>query len=803
MNWRCLILLLTMIPSARADDVETAIAKGRAARADGVPEAAIYDLKRVAAKANGPRAEQIIVELVRCLIEADREEEAVNWMRRTIHRDEPAVVFWRAQALAQKGEYAAALSEYRRVAKMDADLRVEANFGSARMLEALGLTEEALEAYEQVPPDSAWSISARLESAAVLIKSRRFDEAGRLLAATEPSAKTDRELRRYLQGRIALETGRIDDADRIYEDFKPRDRRLAAGLAIGEADVHSRRDDNERAEARIEGFVRENPGNALVGDLLAKLDEVRSREKEPSNAALKQWENDDGNEELSATASYYLARSDERQGRVDRAIRNYTEFIRQHPEQPLRVTAVIRLSRLLVDAGQTQAAIALLATAGHPKDPGDVAKLGFLRGATEYQKRDFSGATKTFLNAANLDPSLAENALANAALAAIEAGSEPLAAEILNALRKQNAAAARRIELAQAFLSARSENPDAGEQLAWLADRGGAIGSRARLALAEWHWQRGDRVKAETEYLRIANSKAAGMDDQKDYFAVYLADDGSERCIETVAQAAKDFLERHPDSPREADVRMKWGEVLMRGGDYRGARVQFEEAGNRTSDPSRRQSALFLAARAAAGSMSPEEIDAAIYTLLETVAAEKKGDLALQARWEQAMLQSARHRPEESVKLLDSLIASTSDTRLRFAARLKKGDALLEWSRTQPERAAEAIKEWRAIAESPDVLPAERNEALTHAAAASEQAGDMDGALAAYYEVLTAPRDRQPEYFWYYKAGFAAAQLLDSKKRYKEEAAIYEKLAAVPGPRADEAREKVKRLRLENFIWED
>ncbi|HVE16175.1 MAG TPA: hypothetical protein VNB29_05535, partial [Chthoniobacterales bacterium] len=98
---------------------------------------------------------------------------------------------------------------------------------------------------------------------------------------------------------------------------------------------------------------------------------------------------------------------------------------------------------------------------------------------------------------------------------------------------------------------------------------------------------------------------------------------------------------------------------------------------------------------------------------------------------------------------------------------------------------------------------AERNEALTQAAAAFEQAGDSDGALAAYYEVLTAPRDKQPEYFWYYRAGFEAAKLLSDQGKFREAAAIYEKMAAAPGPRAEEAKDRVKRLRLENFIWED
>ncbi|MDD5198640.1 MAG: hypothetical protein PHC88_02470 [Terrimicrobiaceae bacterium] len=802
MNWRCLILLAA-IPSAVAGDVEDALARGRAARTDGVPQAAIYDLKRSAGEATGRQAVSVIVELARCLIESGREAEAIDWMRKTIYRDDPEVIFWRAQARAQKGDYAAAFEDYRRAAHADAALREEANFGSGRMLEALGRSPEALGVYLAIPTGSARHSAAQLASATIFIESGRPDEAKRLLDAVRPGSRKDKDLRSYLLGRVALDTGKSGNAARIYDDFDPRDRRLAAGLAIGEAEALSRGGDNEKAESRIESFVRENPGSPLIGELLAKLDEVRSREKEPSNATLKQWENDDRNPALAAAAGYYLARHDERQGRTDRAIRNYGGFIKQYPQQPLRIAATIRLARLLVASGQTASATALVTSSGEPADRADGAKLRFLRGATEYQARDYSAASKTFVAAANLDPGIAEEALANAALSAIVAGNEPLAAEIFSALRKQSAGTARRIELAQAFQNARFGNPDAGEQLAWLADHGGVVGDRARLALAEWRWQRGDLAGARSEYRRVSNSAAAGNDDQRDYFAVYLADDGSTKAVDGVARAAEDFIAHHPDSEHEAEVRMKWGEVLMRGGDYRGARFQFEEAGRSTSDPALRQSALFLAARAAAGSMVPEQIEEAISPLLEDVAQEKSGVLAEQARWEQAILQSARGRPKDSVETLDSLIATTKDARLRLAARLKKGDALLALSHAQPERLQDAIKEWRAIAGSPDALPSERNEALTHAAAASEQAGDVDGALSAYYEVLVAPRDRQPEYFWYYKAGFAAAQLLINRERLKEAAAIYEKMAAVPGPRAGEAKERVKHLRLENFIWED
>jgi predicted negative regulator of RcsB-dependent stress response len=797
MKTRVLLVSLALIHGASAGEAEKALALGQSARADGVPQAAISALQSAASARNAPAA--AVIELARCLIEADREQEAIDWLAKTPHRDEAEVAFWRAQALAQKGDYAAALADYNRAVKDDFPLRQEAELGRARMLEALGRESQALAIYRAAPADSPWRDSAALAAATLQLRSGQIKDARQTLSGIKGGARDAKELRQYLEAQTALAAGDSAGAWDVYEDFDPKNRRLAAGGAIGEAEVLARGNQPEKAEARLEAFIRDNPRSPLIDVVLAKLDEIRAQEKEPSNTALKQWEKDEASPELSALATFYLARGDDRQGRPERAMRNYAEFMQAHPNHPLRDEAAIRLARIQLTSGHAAEALATLAPSGRSRDA--EARLSYLRGEAQYQLGRFGDAVKSLVGAANIDESLAEPALSNAALAAIAAGNEPLAAEILNALRKQSSSAARRVELANALASARAGNPDAAEQLAWLADRGGAIGDKARLALAEWRWMARDAVGARAEFRRVSNSTAAGSGDQKGYFAVYLADDGSARAVDAVTREAQDFLALHPDSPHAAEVRMKWGEVLMRAGDYRGARVQFEQAAQSAGDPSLQQSAKFLAARAAVGSMQPEEIGLAI-TALEDVAKDKNSPLAEQARLEQALLQSTI-APKDSLTILDGLATSTKDERLQFTARLKKAEVLFAMGAKDATKIQDAIREWRALAADADALPAERNEALTRAAAASEQSGDLDGALADYYAVLTAPRDKQPEYFWYYKAGFEAAKLLSDHNRLKEAAAIYDKMAAAPGPRADDAKQRVKRLRLENFIWED
>ena len=51
------------------------------------------------------------------------------------------------------------------------------------------------------------------------------------------------------------------------------------------------------------------------------------------------------------------------------------------------------------------------------------------------------------------------------------------------------------------------------------------------------------------------------------------------------------------------------------------------------------------------------------------------------------------------------------------------------------------------------------------------------------------------------RAGFEAAGLFEAGKDWKSAIGIYEKMAAIEGPRGTEARMRVKQLRLEHFIW--
>ena len=103
----------------------------------------------------------------------------------------------------------------------------------------------------------------------------------------------------------------------------------------------------------------------------------------------------------------------------------------------------------------------------------------------------------------------------------------------------------------------------------------------------------------------------------------------------------------------------------------------------------------------------------------------------------------------------------------------------------------------------PEAPASWRNQALFKKAQALELAADREGALRAYYDVLqlTLQGDER-EYFWFTKAGFEAARMLESQAHWKAAVGVYEKIAAAQGPRAQEALARVKQLRLEHFLWD-
>jgi hypothetical protein len=134
---------------------------------------------------------------------------------------------------------------------------------------------------------------------------------------------------------------------------------------------------------------------------------------------------------------------------------------------------------------------------------------------------------------------------------------------------------------------------------------------------------------------------------------------------------------------------------------------------------------------------------------------------------------------------------------------IEKGKNLQALAESDPANLRAAIEAWKQVAAEEASDPDWRNQALTRIGAALEKSGDPNGAVAAYYDVFNAPASAAPqEFFWFYKAGFAAAGILESQEKWDEAIRVYEILRGADGPRSLEAANRIKNLRLAHFLWE-
>jgi hypothetical protein len=260
-------------------------------------------------------------------------------------------------------------------------------------------------------------------------------------------------------------------------------------------------------------------------------------------------------------------------------------------------------------------------------------------------------------------------------------------------------------------------------------------------------------------------------------------------------------------------VRLKFAEALLSSGDVQGARVEFEQLAASSAGTDFGRHALFLAAQSAARSMDPASIDDSLM-LLERVAEMGGNDrMVWQARLQEGALKNAQNLPLEALAIYDKILSSRSpggttasagpDSELIAAALMAKGDTLHQLGAKDPLKEREALKSWQELASDPTISLRWRNQALCKSALILESLGEGDAALATCYQVFKNPRTGEPEQLWHDKAAFEAGRLLESRKQWNDAVVLYGQIVAEGGPRSEEAKARISKLRLENFLWEN
>ena len=782
---------------------------------EGVPEVAVVRLQTLL-KQNLPEPDwrAVAERLLQAMVAANQTADAFNLLADPRLGQSPSANFSRAQLLATSRHEAEALALYRQIAaNSNSGLRMDALFGAAEMLRALGRTDAALQSLSELFRDPKWNSRAQLRAAEIYLDKQDPVNARKLLEKVQPATTAEKRERHFLRGRLEMALHRPDRAITIFESVlknpegATHETLTAALFAL--ADAHLQLKTPETGDDELENFVEHRPSDVDLARIFAKLDELYRAERKPSRAELERWTRDPA-QPRRAFAQWYLARFDLRLGRRDRALEYFAALRRTYPQLSVLASAFLEFAQLELEDRHFDEALTILNEARTLRpEPAVLDRVNLLAAQIQYHAKHFDAATAGFEQIGHSDSTLASLAMFNAALSWLQKGDETRfladAEEFGNKTKDEKSRADLRLE-AGLMEAAKGDSRAADSLRNFLRDFPGAErSSEAWVALAElaFHATPPRIDEARKNLARAAESKpTATAQERADYLTIWLEDttSGGEA---KVIQLAKRFIQQYESSSLIASVRMKLGEMYYRAEDFANAETHFELLAEQNSTGALTERALFFAGESAMASMAAQSLDRAVVLFDRVV--RFNGDLKWAARNEQAVIERKLGKPQDALVLYDEVLNGAARPGEKREATCGKGDIFFEMAATDPQNYQRAIEAYDKLASDKDAPAHWRNQALFKKGLCLEKKADRSAALASFYTVLEegVRPDRPHEFFWFYKAGFNAGQLLEADAKWESAAAVYEKLTAAGGTRSDEAREKLDRLRLEHFLRQE
>src|SRR5881296_400571 len=806
----CLVCLFRHL--ARAD-ISSEITEASAPLKEGVPEVAVARLQALLDR-NLPDAEQraVVEKLAEAQVAAKEPEDTLVLLADPRLRELRWAKFWRAQALAGLHRWADALSLYEALTTdRGSPFHAAAVFGTAEMLRALGKPKDALRKLNLLLHDQQWASRAQLRAAELYIDLGDAPNARRLLAEMKPTTIAERRERRALRGRLELILQRPERALGMFQALLKRPEGTSHGTLIvalfGIAEAHMQLKTPEAGDDFIERFIDRHPADPDLPLLFEKLDELYRAEHKPSRNELEKWVRRP-EQPRRTFARWYLARLEIRAGRRERAAQLFSDLRRTSIKSPAITQGLVEFAQFELDERNFDEAIAILDDARllHP-EPALQAKIEFLSAHTQYLAKRFDTATAAFEQIAHSNSPWAKAALFNASTGWLQLGNHSRFQVDYAELEKQGGdeEARSNLRLQEGLIQAAKGDKKAAASLQqFIRDfpRNPRM-SEAWVGLAELAFHSSPpRLNEARKNLAHAfeSTPTAAAAERADYLSIWVeeAAGGNET---KVIELAQKFLEQHGLSPFAPEVRMKLAEVYYRRQDFANAQTQFEIIAQQHPDDSLAEKALFFAAESAMSSMGEHSLDRAIVLFDQVV--QKNGALRWSARNEQALIERRLGKIKDALVLYDEVLKSDAPQSEKREALCAKGDIFFEMGGSANYQ--QAIEIYDQLALDKNQPSHWRNQALFKKALCLEKKDDRGGALETFYKIL---EDETREYgerelFWYYKAGFNAARLLEEDSKWQSAAAIYERLAAAGGNRSEEAKARLNHLCLEHFLWAD
>lgn len=782
---------------------------------EGVPQVAVLRLSELLRR-DIPDAERIAAKakLVEALIAAEQPAEALKIIADPALAKRPNTPLLQAQANAALARWPDALAAFQRAAAdAGSPSRAEALFGQAEALRALGRNEEALLTLDTLRTNERWSVRAQLRSVELLLDTQNTGRAARLLQSVQAKAPAERKERRFLSARIALAQGKRSRAIELFASIlkapQGATHSLLLATLVGIADAHLQSNAPGAGDDFLEEFVEHHPSDPDLPKVFAKLDQLYSAERTQARHELGRWSNDDA-QPRRALSLWYLARAELRMGHVDLALEAFQQLRGNHAPVSVLSEAALEHARVELKLGRFDEALSVLDAARANQSPGPTMdEMNLLAGQIQYGTGRYDAAAQAFQQVANGDAPSAADALYNVSLSWLQQSDEAHFAAARQELVKKSGdpQAAADLLLEQGLVEASHSDKQAAESLQRFVRDYPAHPriAEAWVALAElaFHDTPPRIEQAEKHLARAAENRPSEVARERaDYLAIWIEDARERTDDAKLIALANRFIERHPASQHVPDVRLKLAETFFRRQDFPSAQTQFEILAQQNPDASQSGKARFFAAQSSMQSMGEGSLDRAL--VLFDAVVKGNGELKWAARNEQAVIERKLGKPQDALTLYDEVTRGEANAADKREALCGKADVLYELGTTDRENYRRAIELYDQLAAQKGASAHWRNQALFKKGMCLEKLDAPTEALATFYTIVEndMATDRPREFFWFYKAGFNAARLLEEASKWQPAAAIYEKLAFAGGARSEEAKSRLNRLRLEHFLWE-
>ena len=788
---------LCVIPCARSEPL-----------ANGVPEAAIAPLKGALAQASNDSDRTALAEkLVEALFGSQRFTEAMQLLEQPVLRDSVTGKFFRAQTLAALGRIDEAAAQYREVSQTPGKYRSASALGEAEMLRARGNIDDALKGYAQLFADSEFATTSRLRSAELLLSRGELANAHRMLEEAEPTRLAEKRERRCLRGRFELASGHADRAIGVLQpllgriDGTPHTVIVAALLAL--ADAHLALRTPEAGDDFLEDYIEHHANDPALPEIFAKLDQLYTLEKKPGRGELERWAHDAA-QPRRALSQWYVARLELRGGRRERALRDFDEMARTERLPLEAIPAFMEYAKLLMADRNFNRALEVLGIAKSLRPAPDLAaRLDFIVGRAHEFAGDAKSAAAAFDRATVHDGPLTQTSALNASLAWLQVADD---AQVQSHAGNLTASAREDLALEEGLALANRKDARAEEALRKFSHDfpENPRTSEALVALAELAFHSAPpRLKEARADLELAlQSRPTDIARERAAYLDLWIQDGAVDADEKVIALATAFLRDHATSAFAADVRMKLAETYFRRQDFANAQTQFELLAQQNPKAPLADKALFFAAQCASASFDPNAVDRSLALLSQVVRSDSSFKWA--ARNQQAAIERRLGKLDEALVLYDEVLKNDARIAEKREALCGKGDIYLELGARDRANYARAIDCYTKLAADTEGAPHWRNQALYKQAVCLEKQDDRDAALATFYRIIDVqPGDKPTEFFWYYKAGFDAARLLEETAKWDSVVSVYQRLASSGGSRSGEAKDQLDRIRLEHFLWKE